>query len=184
MIVAMAGLPGTGKSTLAAILAEKLPAIMLNKDMIRAALFPSNEIEYSSRQDDFVVNIMLLVADYYLQKDAARHIILDGRTFSKKQQVDALVSFCQNKKYELRVIYCTCSDEIARARLEHDADRGEHLAADRDFNLYLRIKAQSDSLQVPHLLVDTGEPLEQCTLRSLKYLREHSENKIQKKESK
>ena len=177
MIIAMAGLPGTGKTTLAQALAAKLPAVVLNKDSLRAAIFPAGEIEYSSRQDDFVVGIILQVAEFYFKKDPGRHVILDGRTFSNKIQVDTLVKYSLENERDLRVIYCTCSDKAARERIEHDADSGKHLAANRDFNLYLRLKAQSDPLQVPNLRVDTGEPLEICLLGCLEYLSKHSENK-------
>jgi predicted kinase len=44
----MAGLPGTGKSTLARVLANDLGGVVLDKDVIRAALFPAALIEYSS----------------------------------------------------------------------------------------------------------------------------------------
>ncbi|NMB53899.1 MAG: ATP-binding protein [Leptolinea sp.] len=170
MIVAMTGLPGTGKSTLAAELAVRLPAHLLNKDKLRAALFPPEEIEYSTRQDDLVVDIMLRVADYIVRKEASRHIILDGRTFSKQTQVETLVVFGREHHWDLRFIQCTCPDDVARARLEHDAATGEHLAADRDFDLYRRIKAEAEPLLVPHLVVNTAEPLEACLSQCLHYL--------------
>ncbi len=168
----MAGLPGTGKSTLARVLAEKLPALVLDKDTIRAALFPAGEIEYSARQDDFVIGILFQVAEYHFQKDPRRIVILDGRTFSKKPQVDTLLRYCREHGRELKVIYCSCSEEVARARLEQDVSSGRHPASDRDFSLYLRVQAQSDPLEVPHLPVDTGQPLEQCVAKCLDYLRD------------
>lgn len=170
MILAMAGLPGSGKSTLAKALGEKLPALLLDKDVVRAALFPSNEIEYSTHQDDFVVGIMLQVANFYVHKDPARHIILDGRPFSKESQVNTVVDFGQTYGWDIRFIHCVCSDDAARARLERSASSGEHLAANRDFDLYLRLKNQFEPLKVPHLLVNTEEPVEICMLRCLDYL--------------
>ncbi len=170
MIIAMAGLPGTGKSSLAAALATNLPAIVLNKDIVRAALFLPEEIEYSQRQDDLVVNILLQVAEFYFQKNPDRFIIIDGRTFSKKNQVDALVDYSFHHNRELRVILCTCSDKVARDRIERDLVLKEHLASDRDFNLYLRLQAQSDPLQVQHLRVDTGDAFEYCVQLCLDYL--------------
>lgn len=176
MIVAMAGLPGTGKSTLALALAPKLPAIVLNKDTVRVALFPPAEIEHSMHQDDFIVGMLLQIAEYYFQKDPGRHVILDGRTFSKKAQVDALVKYTREHQRELKVIYCTCSDEVARARIERDTASGGHPATDRDFNLYLRLQAETDPLEVPYLFLDTREPLATCVLLCLEYLGKHSEN--------
>jgi predicted kinase len=57
MLVVMAGLPGTGKSRLATGLAQALPGVILDKDRIRAALFPPEEIEYSLPQDNFCMQI-------------------------------------------------------------------------------------------------------------------------------
>jgi len=70
MIVIMAGLPGTGKSTLARALAQRLPGTVLDKDAIRAALFQPPHVEYSLAQDDFCQEIMLQTAAYLLAKDA------------------------------------------------------------------------------------------------------------------
>ena len=47
MIVLMAGLPGTGKSTLARELAARVAASVVGKDEIRHALFSARDLEYS-----------------------------------------------------------------------------------------------------------------------------------------
>ena len=174
----MAGLPGTGKSTLANALAKKLPAVVLNKDLVRAALFQPEDIEHSSQQDDFVVNVMLLVAEYYFLNDSERVIILDGRTFSKKAQVESLVNYSREHNRELKFIYCSCPVEIARDRIERDYKNKEHLASDRDFELYIRLKSHSDPLQVAHFSVDTGETLEHCVDLCLNYLNKPSQIKV------
>jgi predicted kinase len=170
MIIAMAGLPGTGKSTLAKELVQKLTAILLNKDKIRAALFSPENIEYSADQDDFVFDIMLQVVAYSINRDPSQAVILDGRTFMKRSQVEVLKNYCEKYGWDLKVIYCTCSDEVARARLERDVAHGTHLATDRNFSLYARLKSQIEELQVLHLHVDTGEPLEKCVRQCLDYL--------------
>ena len=57
MIIAMAGLSGTGKSTLARRLAGRLDGVVLDKDVVRAALFGA-DVDYTSEQNNLVVNIM------------------------------------------------------------------------------------------------------------------------------
>ena len=62
-------------------LAAALPGVVLDKDQIRAALFPAGEIEYSTTQDDFCVDIMYQVAAYMFRSDPNKQVIVDGRTF-------------------------------------------------------------------------------------------------------
>ena len=94
MLIAMAGLPGTGKSTLAAALAEALPAVVLDKDKLRAGLIPPEKIEYSRAQDDYVFELLLKAAKYNLNR--GRHVILDGRTFTRRYQVERVVLFAHD----------------------------------------------------------------------------------------
>jgi predicted kinase len=163
----MAGLPGTGKSTLARKLAKELGGVILDKDPIRACLFPAGEIEFSTEQDDFVVDVMLKVSGYLFRKDANRIIILDGRPFNRQYQILRVDEFARANGASFRLICCTCTDEIARTRLS----RGGHLAANRDFNLYLRMKAEAEPLPLPHLLVDTGQGFDKSVALALEYLR-------------
>ncbi|HET7891710.1 MAG TPA: AAA family ATPase, partial [Candidatus Sulfotelmatobacter sp.] len=82
MIVLMAGLPGTGKSTLARALAAQTSGRVLSKDEVRHAIFLPEEIEFSSAQDDFCLQVMLETAEFLLSRSPARMIFLDGRPFS------------------------------------------------------------------------------------------------------
>jgi predicted kinase len=170
LLIAMAGLPGSGKSTLARRLGELLPAVVLDKDVIRAALFPAREIDYSSRQDDFCVTLMLQTAMYLMDK--GRTVILDGRTFTLKYQVDRLIRFSHAAGAMVEIIECVCPDEAARQRLSKDDSLGLHIAANRDFGLYQKIKSQAVPIQVLHLQVDTSRPFDECTSTCMAYLRE------------
>ena len=68
MLILMAGLPGTGKSTLSRALAAKLGGTVIDKDQVRAALFSLPDIEYSTEQDDFCMAVMLKVAGLFISQ--------------------------------------------------------------------------------------------------------------------
>ncbi|HBN97532.1 MAG TPA: hypothetical protein DDZ66_14670, partial [Firmicutes bacterium] len=149
MIIVMAGLPGSGKTTLAKMIAKDLPASILSKDELRSAIFPPEEILYSNIQDDFVVGIMLQLADFYLANDPGKNVIIDGRTFSKKAQVRVLLDFMNKAGHPFCVIQCHCSDETTKHRLEYDVKNGSHPAANRTFELFQKLRFESDELEIP-----------------------------------
>ncbi len=170
MIIAFAGLPATGKSTIARAVRERLEAVILDKDHIRSSLFPPDTIEYSRRQDDFCMAVAYQVAEYLFEQDPTRCVILDGRTFSSRDQVQALVAFASRVRQPLKLIECVCADETARARLAGDVLASRHPAADRDFNLYLRLKSKAIPIPPPKLLLNTDQPLELCVRVCLDYI--------------
>lgn len=155
----MAGLPGTGKSALSRALAAELGGTVLDKDEIRAALFPPSDIEYTTEQDDFCMGIMLKVAGYLFRKDSSRRIFFDGRTFSRTYQLDRATGFAEALGQPWRILECVCSEETARKRL---ADDPAHPAANRNFELYLKVKARFEEISLPKTIIDTDQPLALC----------------------
>jgi len=160
----MAGLPGTGKTTLARELAHRTEGALLSKDEIRAALFAPDDIEYSARQDDFVMEVMLEAARFLLQNNPARKIFLDGRTFSRRYQVDRVLEFAHELAQPWVIIECTCSEESARRRLDLDQT---HPAHNRTFALYVEVKAGVEPITYPKTTINSDQPLEKCIEQGL-----------------
>lgn len=170
MIVIMAGLPATGKSTLCGELASRLSGTVLGKDEIRSTLFSPNDIEYSTEQDDFCMSIMLQTAAYILKRNPGRIVFLDGRPFSRRYQIEQVIHQAEELQQPWRILQCVCSDESARRRLEEQAKSGGHPAADRDYQLYLRVKANFEEITMPKEIIDTDQPVEACIEAALTYL--------------
>lgn len=159
MLILMAGLPGTGKSTLSRLLASEQSGSIIDKDRVRAALFDPPDIEYSSEQDEFCARVMLKVAGYLFRKDPARKVFLDGRTFSRSYQLSRATGYASALGQPWRILECVCSEEKARQRLGQDR---LHPAANRDFGLYLAVKARFEEITLPKVVINTDQPLEAC----------------------
>jgi predicted kinase len=169
ILIAMAGLPGSGKSALAARLAKALPAVILNKDTVREAVFPPPETEYTSAQDDFVLSLMYQAAGWLMRK--GRSVIIDGRTFTHINQRASLKAAADQAGVELRIIYCYAPDEVVKSRLDKDVAADEHPAKDRNYDLYLRRKASMDPIEEPHLALNTDADLDDLEKQALAWLK-------------
>jgi predicted kinase len=172
MIIAMAGLPGTGKSALARELVKRTGGVLYDKDAIREFLFPGELTDFSEEQNDICVEAMLSAAMYLVGKPGSFPVFLDGRTFSTKAQVDKLAESVGAARVELKIIECLCSDETARRRIEGDI--GKHVARNRDFDLYLKIKRNAEPIEIRHLRLETDRmSIEESARAALEYIGHH-----------
>jgi predicted kinase len=171
-MIAMAGLPGTGKSTLAEELARRFSAVVLSKDIIRAQLFSPDHIDFSREQDDLCMKIMFVLARHLLQSNPERAVIIDGRTFSKSYQVRQFLFEAESLNAKPLMIECICDEDVARERLDRAHQAGSHPATNRTFQLYKELKEAAEAITIEHLVIDTSrELIEKCVERCLEYLK-------------
>lgn len=171
MLVAMAGLPGTGKSALAARLAAALGGVVLSKDVVRSALFPGPALDYSAEQDELTMRAVFAAAAQLRRTKPDLPVILDGRTYSKAHQVAALLALGAELGEPVRVIECVCPPGVARARLAADHAAGTHPAGNRTPDLHDRSRATADPLTIPRLTLDTAAlSPDECAREALRYL--------------
>lgn len=145
MLIALAGLPGSGKTTLAGAIERLTGATLLSKDIARAALLPGR-LAYSAEDNDAVVEHLLLQAERLLRA-GTKIVILDGRTFSKQSHVERLRQF----PLPLLIVECRCAEITALSRIAGDPG---HPAPDRSAELYRQLRDRADPLKAD-LVIDT-----------------------------
>jgi adenylylsulfate kinase len=166
--VLMAGLPGSGKSTLAQALARELNGVVLSKDTIRAALFPGQLTDYTLEQDDLCFEMVLQAANYLAARSRVRFLFLDGRTFSRREQIEVVIRAAESTGCKWKILHAVCPDAVAEARLMDDVD---HPACNRTVALYREVKGRFEPISRAHEEIDTSQSLDVCVQFAVKYLR-------------
>jgi predicted kinase len=148
-----AGLPGTGKSTLARAIAERLGAAVLDKDRVRGALFPGALTDYTAQQDELCMRAMVEAAAYLTERERVEYIFFDGRTFSQRGQIEDVLLAAARAGARWRIVHVKCADAVAEERLARSDP--SHPAKNRDAALYRRIRQQFEPITQVKLEVDT-----------------------------
>jgi predicted kinase len=169
MIIQLAGLPGTGKTTLARGLARGLGAVVLSKDDVRHAVF-TTAVNYDRDQDDLCVSFLFQAATYLLERQPGTTVILDGRTCLRAYQVEQVRNLARQLGQPLNIIECVCAEAIVKRRLA--ADPG-HVAANRNALLYDAIRAGAESIGDPKIMLETGAEPDAVLAECLRLLRDH-----------
>ena len=167
--VLFAGLPGTGKSTLARAIAERLGAAVLDKDRVRGALFPGALTDYTAQQDELCMRAMLEAAAYLTEPERVEYIFFDGRTFSQRSQIEDVLLAATRAGARWRIVHVKCADAVAEGRLARSDP--SHPAKNRDAALYRRIKQQFEPISQAKLEVDTTSGTDEVLTIVEEYLR-------------
>jgi len=129
VLIALMGLRGCGKTTLADHLAELAPRLhRLSRDEVRGQLFSSPD--YSSAEKRAIFSELLDLAERELR--AGRDVLIDGMTFSRASERERAKPAAEFAGAELMLVHCDCPLDVAVARVRRDLAAGTHPAADRD----------------------------------------------------
>ena len=135
VLLIVRGLTGTGKSTLAAALAELLGIEHLQTDAIRRALYGKSSAPEEYGQGLYDPQSRSRIYDEMLHRSAALldnglSVILDGTFLTTSSRMDA-VALAQSKHAMSLMIRCHCCDTVARQRITSRIELGKSLSESR-----------------------------------------------------
>ena len=161
VIILFCGLPGVGKTTLAASVAKKTGATILSSDKIRKELikYPT----YASAEGRLIYDVLMLLTKYL--NAAGIDCILDA-TFNRERSRKEVENRLRLSKVQLHVIECTCPEGVLFERLRNRKND----FSDADYSVYAKMKNIYEPVQGRHLDVDTSLPTEVNLQEILSYL--------------
>ncbi|PKO22097.1 MAG: hypothetical protein CVU38_11185 [Chloroflexi bacterium HGW-Chloroflexi-1] len=171
LLIVFAGMPGTGKTSLARAVARELRAAYLDKDTIKDGVMVLADQLRLDQGEQLAgpLSYELLVSLARDNLTLGLSVVLDSpagyQVFREKVK-----GLARGVKANLKLIECICTDEkLLRQRVE---GRGPGLPAYRtqDWGAYQRQRGQFERLTDQRLVIDTAESLVVNLRRVLAYL--------------
>ena len=162
MLILIAGLPGTGKTTLARSLADALGAQHLNSDNVRNTLEKRGQYEPLDKVS--VYDELLRKTEAFLKKN--QPVVVDA-TFYRKMYRRPFVALAKRYNIPLAWLEVSAAEEIIRQRLEK-----KRVDSEADFEVYQKIKAEREPISESHLtLFSDRSSVEEMVEQAKEYLK-------------
>lgn len=150
-LVLLSGLPGSGKTTFARALAQRLRARHLESDAVRRAMFPSPT--YAPKESARVFEEIERLAEEALT--ARRTVVVDATNLTERDR-RRFVLLAQRTGAALVAVRTTAPEATIRARLS----RPREGYSDAGVEVFEEMRSRPEPFRQPVVVVDTRFPLE------------------------
>ncbi len=150
VLIVMSGLPGTGKSSLAARLAGGVGAIIVESDRVRKLLFPRPD--YSAEESQIVHRTSHRVIERLLRQGV--RVVSDATNLTRFHR-RLLYRLAERQGAAVVVVQTVAPERTARDRLAERA-RQSNRTSDADWSVYQRLARGMQPIERAHFCVDTS----------------------------
>lgn len=165
-LIALCGLPGTGKSHFAAALSRRVPCLTLGSDRLRKVLAPQPSYTREEHLRVFTAAHALLES---LLAEGYR-VIFDATNLTERAR-EPLYDIAARLAVRLVLVQLDAPHQLVRRRL---ARRSQGLTSDAfsdaDWRIYCRLYPGQEPIAGPHLYVDTSRDIGPMVVRVVRLL--------------
>lgn len=154
--IVVSGLPGTGKSHFCRRLAERIPLIILESDLMRKTLFLSPA--YSAAESARLFQAVHHLIEKLLKKGIP--VVLDATNLSERNR-ERLYHIAYQRNVRLILVRVEAPAEVVRERLRNRAG-GTALVQDNseaDWSVFQKMKTSAQEIRHNHFAVDTSRDI-------------------------
>jgi hypothetical protein len=152
LLVAMCGLPGTGKSYFAAKLTERVPFLILETDRLRKVLV--ERPKYTTGEHRRVFNSCYHLINHYLINGYS--VLFDATNLNEEFR-SYLYDISKSTGAPLALVHVTAPQDTVRRRLkERKSDRHANTYSDAGWLIYTRMVPVEEPVQRDHYALDTS----------------------------
>lgn len=116
IVIALMGLPGSGKTRVAKSLRERVPLALVSRDAIRAAMF--DPCEHNDLEKHAAHEAAMLSIEHCLT--LGRSCVIDGMTFSRNADVERVRTMARRAGAHFMPVFFDCPVEVAQERIRKD----------------------------------------------------------------
>ena len=156
MFVVVCGLPGTGKTTVAGLVADRLDAPLVRTDVVRREVTP--DPEYTPAERRRVYAAAFERAGNRL--DGTGDVVLDG-TFDATDLRRRALELAETHGSIFRLVKVECAPAVVRERID---DRSGD-ASDADAAVYEHFRETFEPVGIDHVVVDNSNGLDRTEAR-------------------
>jgi predicted kinase len=153
-LIVLAGLPGAGKSTLARVLCRDGRYVRIDRDALRAQLFPGRRV--TDAQKRAANAAVWFAASRKLRQ--GRSVVIDGMTFARSALREEARRLARRHGVRYVEVFVHCPRALARSRV---ARAEGHPATDRNAALVDAVAARFDPVSRHALRVAARWPVQQ-----------------------
>ena len=153
LLVAMCGLPGTGKSYFAAKLTERLPFLILETDRLRKVLVVRPK--YTTGEHRRVFNSCYHLINHYLINGYS--VLFDATNLNEEFRF-YLYDISKSTGAPLALVHATAPQDTVRRRLkERKSNRHANTYSDAGWLIYTRMIPVEEPVERDHYALDTSK---------------------------